>query len=244
MAVDLTEPGAASRALAGAEAVYVTPPLAGADPLGVEETVVRNVIEAARETGVSHVVIHTALHADRGSTGSRILDRKTHLEEALSGSGVGYTILRPAWFLQNLFGAKSYLEQGMYSMPWPEDMVWAAIDVEDLAHAAAAFLTSGPANRGFDLHIPGGINARAICNAVEQVTGNAVAYQEAPGTREAVDGYPISEIHKELYAELFDYFKATEYLGDPQPITEAVDGFSYSTVNDFVRGELFPAGGS
>lgn len=239
VAVDLTDRQATAQALAGTDGVYLTPPMAGEDPVGLERRVTTSVIEAAREVGVGQVVLHTAVHGDRGATGSRILDEKQPIEAALAGSGLGYTILRPAWFLQNLHGAKAYLEQGMFSMPWDADMVWAATDVEDVARAAAWFLESGPANRAFDVHLPGGVTARGICEAVARVTGKPVAYQEAPGTREAVEPYPISEIHKELYAELFDYFRKAEYLGDPQPITEAVPGFTYGTVEDFVRRELF-----
>lgn len=239
VAVDLTDRSSAHGALEGAGGVYLTPPLAGEDPVGKERAVCMNVIEAARTSGVGQVVIHTAVHADRGTTGARILDNKQPIEAALAESGLGYTILRPAWFLQNLHLAKPYLEQGMFSMPWPADMTWAATDVEDVVHAAVTFLESGPANRGFDVHLPGGITAKDICDAVERVTGQPVAYHEAPGAREAVQGYPITEIHKELYAELFDYFKASEYMGDPEPVTDAVDGFRYGTVEDFVQRELF-----
>jgi uncharacterized protein YbjT (DUF2867 family) len=239
VATDLTDRASAVRAIEGAEAVYLTPPESGEDPLGLERAVATNVIEAARETGVGHLVMHTAVHADRGDTGARILDNKHGLETALADSGVPYTILRPAWYLQNLFGAKAWLEQGMFSLPWRADMVWAATDVADLARAAAWFIEGTPANRGFDVHVPGGITAREICRAVESVTGQPVSYAEAPSARAAVDPYPISDAHKELYAELFDYFRAAEYLGDPMPITEAVDGFAYGTVEDFVARELF-----
>lgn len=239
MAVDLTDRAAAVRVLDGVEGLYLTPPLAGSDPEGMERAVAMNVISAAREVGVENVVLHTAVHADRGDTGSRILDNKTPLEAALADSGLGYTILRPAWYLQNLHGAKGYLEQGMFSLPWPEDMVWAATDVEDVARAAVWFLGAGPANRGFDIHLPGGATSAAICEAVQRATGDEITYYEAPSSREAVEPYPITDIHKELYAELFDYFKSATYLGDPEPIVAAVDGFRYGTIEDFVRRELF-----
>ena len=238
-AVDVTDRAAAVAALEGADGLYLTPPLAGENALELERAVTETVIDAAGDTGIGHVVMHTAVHADRGDTGARILDNLTPVEEKLSDSGLGYTILRPAWFLQNLHMAKGYLEQGMFSMPWPADMTWAATNVDDIVEAAVHFFESGPANRGFDVHQPGGITAREICDAVERVTGQEVGYQEAPGTREAVESYPIAEFHKELYAELFDYFRSTTYLGDPHLVTTAVDGFSYGTVEDFVRQELF-----
>jgi uncharacterized protein YbjT (DUF2867 family) len=135
VAADLRNEAAADAALAGIDVVYLTTPEGGADPLGDEQLVVRNVIAAAARAGVKHLVMHTALRANRGNTGARILDNKTSLEAALRDSGVPFSILRPAWYLQNLFGAKAWLDQGMFSMPWPADMVWAATDVDDLARA-------------------------------------------------------------------------------------------------------------
>jgi uncharacterized protein YbjT (DUF2867 family) len=241
VAVDLRNAAAAERALAGIDAVYLTPPMAGSNPLGDEQAVVRSVISAATRTGVKHLVMHTALHADRGHTGARILDNKTPLEAALRDSGLPYSILRPAWYLQNLLAARPWLDQGMFSMPWSADRVWAATDVEDVAKAAVALMELGPTNRGYDVHQPGGVTAAAICRAVQAVTGRAIAYQEFPGgTRAAVDGYPLSEVHKELYAELYDYFRRETFLGEPLAIADAIPGFAYGTLEGFVRRELYP----
>jgi nucleoside-diphosphate-sugar epimerase len=89
----------------------------------------------------------------------------------------------------------------MFSMPWPADMVWAATDVDDVVRAAVSLLASGPTNRAFDIHQPGGVTAAAICRAVQSVTGHDIGYQEfTAGTRAAVEGYPISDVHKDLYA--------------------------------------------
>jgi uncharacterized protein YbjT (DUF2867 family) len=242
VAVDLRNAAAAERALAGVDAVYLTPPMGGSDPQGDERAVVLSVIGAARRTGVKHVVMHTALRADRGNTGARILDKKTPLEAALRDSGLPYSILRPAWYLQNLLAARPWLDQGMFSMPWSADTVWAATNVDDVAKAAVALIERGPTNRGFDVHQPGGVTAAAICRAVQTVTGRAIAYQEFPGgTRAAVDGYPLSDVHKELYAELYDYFRRETYLGEPLAIAEEIPGFAYGTIEDFVRRELYPS---
>ncbi|MFQ5523081.1 MAG: SDR family oxidoreductase [Acidimicrobiia bacterium] len=237
---DLTDLAQAIDVLDGADSAYLNLPYWGEDPLGMETAVGTNLIDAAAKTGVSNVVMHTALHADRGDTGARILDNKTALEEALAGSGVGHTILRPAWFLQNLWGARDYLTQGVVSLPWAGDMVWAATDVEDIVTAAVAFLTTEPANRGFDLHISGGISGDGIAAAAGRVLGREVAYMEAQvSTRDYVEGFPIGDVHKDIYAELFDYFRSTTYLGEPGAVTEAVEGLSYRGVEDFLRDELF-----
>lgn len=242
LAVDLRSETAAGAAVAGVDAIYLTTPEGGANPLGDEQAIVHNVINAAARTGVKHIVMHTALRANRGNTGARILDNKTPLEAALRDSGVPYSILRPAWYLQNLFAAKPWLDQGMFSMPWPADMVWAATDVDDVARAATALIALGPTNRGFDIHQPGGVTAAAICEAVRSVTGRDIGYQEfAGGARAAVESYPLSDVHKDLYAELYDYFKSDTFLGDPLAITDAIPGFTYGTIENFVRRNLYPA---
>ncbi len=239
-AADLTDSDQAVAALEGTTGVYLTPPESGDDPLALETAVTRNVIDAATKHAVDHLVVHTALRANRGDTGSRVLDNKTGVEDAVAASGVGYTILRPAWYLQNLWGARDYLEQGIMSLPWSGDMVWAATDVEDIAIAAVAFLERGPAGRGYDVHIPGGITGRQIAEAATRVLGKDVNYQEAQvSTRDYVEAFPISDPHKELYAELFDYFRSTTYLGDPGPVVETLDGFQPRGLDDFLSQELF-----
>ncbi|MFQ5517179.1 MAG: hypothetical protein ACE5E8_06360, partial [Acidimicrobiia bacterium] len=66
-----------------------------------------------------------------------------------------------------------------------------------------------------------------------------VSYHQAQvSSRQYVDGFPISDAHKAIYAELFDYFKSDTYLGDPQAIMETLDGFEPRGVEAFLRDEL------
>lgn len=241
-AADLTDIDDAVAALAGASAVYLTPPEGGDDPTGLELAISNNVIEAAVKHGVDHVVVHTAVRADRGDTGARVLDNKTTIEHALADSGLGYTILRPAWFMQNLWAARDYLQNGVVSLPWDGDMVWAGTDINDIVEAAIRFLDRGPANRGFDIHVPGGITGNQIAMAASTVLGREVTYQPAGvSTQTYCESFPLSKPHQEMYAELFDYFISTTYLGDPQPITDALPGFRIRGLEDFLRNELFAA---
>ena len=238
---DLTDADQALTAIEGADGVYLTPPQAGDDPLATEAAVSIKVINAAARNGVDHVVMHTAVRANLGDTGAGVLDNKTGIERALADSGVGYTILRPAWYLQNLWGARDYLEQGVVSMPWPGDMVWAATDVSDVSASSVAFFDRGHENRAFDLHIPGGITGQQIADAASVALGREVTYHEADvSTRDYVEAFPISDAHKDIYAGLFDYFRSTTYLEDPQPIIDTLGGFEPRGLNQFMQEELFP----
>src|SRR5918996_1309370 len=75
--------------------------LMGEDPLALERAVGLNVIEAAQHANIEHLVLHTALQSDRGNIVVGIIANKRLLEHAAEASGIGYTILRPGWFLQN-----------------------------------------------------------------------------------------------------------------------------------------------
>lgn len=243
VAVDLVDAEQAVHALDGVDAAYLTSILAGDDPLATERTITANVVDAATKHHLGHVVMHTAVQADRGDTGALLLDNKTGLERALVESGVPYTILRPAWFMQNLWAARDYLEQGVVSFPWPGEMSWAATDINDIVSLAATFLERGPANRGFDVHVPGGISGDQIAEAASRVLGRDVGYQRAAAsTREYVDAFPVSEAHKDIYADLFDHFTSATYEGDPTAITAAVEGFTPRSIEDFLRDELFATG--
>lgn len=141
---DLTDPRQTEEALEGAGAAYLTLPESGEDPLGLERAVAENVVEVARRQGVRHLILHTALQSDKGDTGVGILDNKHGIEAAVEASGVPYTILRPGWFIQNLFLAKPYLEQGFFSLPVPPERRIGGVSIEDIATAAVGFLHQGP----------------------------------------------------------------------------------------------------
>lgn len=240
VAADFTNRREAEQALAGSQVVYLTLPEEGEDPLALESAVGLNAVEAAGKAGIEHLLLHTALHSNRGDTGVAIIDNKRPIGEAVEASEIGYTILRPAWFLQNLFGAKEYLEQGMVSMPMPPERRIGGVSVEDIANAAVAFFEKGPQNRGFDLYLPGGVSGPMIAEAASQVLERPVQFYEfTDSIAEYVAGFPISERHKELYVELFAYFRRQDYLGEPEEIQSALPDFQYTSVAQFMRSELF-----
>ncbi|NMO14669.1 NmrA/HSCARG family protein [Pyxidicoccus fallax] len=87
------------RAMAGVEAVFgVTTPFEG---VAAEAPKGMALVDAAREAGVAHFVFTSACNADR-NTGIPSFESKRRVEEHLARSGVPYTIVAPAYFLENL----------------------------------------------------------------------------------------------------------------------------------------------
>ena len=121
-----------------------------------------NAIVAARAAGVSHVVKVSAFAA---SDHSRAPVGRWHyeVEEELRESGVGWTILRPHHFMQNLLGQLDYIakEGAVYSASGDGKIPY--VDCRDVA--AVAFVT---------LTQPGHLGKTYV------VTGSeAISYREA-----------------------------------------------------------------
>ena len=106
-----------------------------------DETVISKlVIDAARESGVEQFVYHSVLHPQT--------ERMTHhwqklrVEEMILESGLPFTILQPAPYMQNLLaGWKSIVEEGVLRVPYSIHSKFSFVDLEDVAEAAKIVLT-------------------------------------------------------------------------------------------------------
>jgi uncharacterized protein YbjT (DUF2867 family) len=95
------------------------------------------VIRAAARGQVRHVVKLSVFRADEHSS-LQVARQHRQTERALEQSGLAYTILRPVFFMQNLFGM---LRHGSIRTATGHGRV-AMIDARDIASAAVTTLTS------------------------------------------------------------------------------------------------------
>jgi NAD(P)H dehydrogenase (quinone) len=73
--------------------------------------------------------------------------QKLRVEEKLFESGLSFTILQPASYMQNILGSwKSIIERGVYIVPYSVDTRLGMVDLEDVAEAAAIVLTQAGHN--------------------------------------------------------------------------------------------------
>lgn len=98
-------------------------------------------IDAASETGVEHFVYHSVLHPQ---TEKMIHHwQKLRVEEMIFESGLPFTILQPAPYMQNLLaGWKSIIEDGVLRIPYSIHSKFSFVDLEDIAEAARTVLTT------------------------------------------------------------------------------------------------------
>jgi NAD(P)H dehydrogenase (quinone) len=133
---DLRDESAVRSAMQGAKAVYHICPNMSPD----EVVIGTLVIGEAKRAGVEHFVYHSVLHPQT--------ERMTHhwqklrVEEMLFESGLPFTILQPAPYMQNLLAVwKSIVEKGELRVPYSIHAKFSFLDLEDLAEAAGIVLT-------------------------------------------------------------------------------------------------------
>lgn len=236
---DLTDPDQARTSLRGADGVYLTLPHHGPDPLFLERTILTNVLDAAEAEGVAHVVVHTAMQAGPEESRGNLLEAKAAAEAELDGRDVPTSVLRPAWFAQNVAASRGALRDGELVYPWPAEVAWGWVDAEEVAATAVELIDHGPAEAPLTLQRPEPITGAAIAAACAEVLGTEVVYRDAgvdPAT--FCRAIPVSPAHQELLAGLFARIASGTYVAEPLEIATPPAAEPRRSLADILRDDV------
>ncbi|MEM7569213.1 MAG: NmrA family NAD(P)-binding protein [Pseudomonadota bacterium] len=100
MAADYKDEASLERAMAGADAVFLTPPSFTEVAQGFDHAV--RVASIAAKQGVKRLVLNTSMFVPDEPLGEPIYDGRLALENALEATGVPLTVFRPVLFMDNL----------------------------------------------------------------------------------------------------------------------------------------------
>jgi uncharacterized protein YbjT (DUF2867 family) len=168
---DFDRPETLDSALEGVEtALLLTPP----SPNTVAHN--RAFVESAKRAGVRRVVKLSALGAD-ASAPEGFGKWHGQAEELLKSSGLGWTILRPNFFMQNLLGqAQTIASQGaIYQVGG--DARASLIDARDIAAVAARTLADeGHEGKTYTLTGPEALSYSDVAAKISEATGKPVSY--------------------------------------------------------------------
>ncbi|TAK10725.1 MAG: NAD-dependent epimerase/dehydratase family protein [Anaerolineae bacterium] len=97
-------------------------------------------LNSAKAAGVERVVYHSVLHPQITSMPHHW--KKLQVEEALIESGLGFAILQPAAYMQNVLAHLAVVRKtGRLEVPYSPETRHSLVDLEDVAEAAAEMLT-------------------------------------------------------------------------------------------------------
>ncbi len=168
---DFEAPATWAAALSGIDTVFLLRPPQLADVTGTFAPLVAAMVAA----GVGHVVLLSV----QGAENNAIIPHR-RIEKLLLASGLGWTFLRPSYFMQNLtttlrVGLETHhrirLPAGQTPFRW--------IDVADIGRVAAVVLRDPAAHTGqaYDLTGDELTDFGTVCQLISRLTGVPVRYE-------------------------------------------------------------------
>lgn len=228
---DLRSRETVAAAMSGVASLYHICPNVHPD----EVSIARRILAAALTAGVGRVVYHSVLHPQVEAMPHHWA--KMRVEELLFESGLDYTILQPAPYMQNVHGQwRSITRQSAYRVPYSLASRVVMVDLEDVADAAARVLVeAGHCGATYELCGPEILDQREIASVLSQglgktVRATAVSAREwaADAKAEGLGDYQIATLLR-----MFSYYESHGMAGAPH-VLESLIGRPAASFAQFV----------
>jgi uncharacterized protein YbjT (DUF2867 family) len=164
---------------------------------------------------------------------------KLVVEEALIDSGLAFTILQPAMFMQNIrLEWPGIRDRGVYLRPYSPDQRMAMIDTEDYGEAAARVLTE-PGYRGgiFELAGPDQLTTGEMAKVIAEEWGRPVRAE-----KRSIDEWKLWATANnwnpwavEAYAKMCHHYDEHGYAGGNPLVLSAILGRPPGGYRAFVK---------
>jgi uncharacterized protein YbjT (DUF2867 family) len=172
---DFAKPETLTAALKDVDSVYLV-----CSPIPELAQLESNMIDACAASQAKHVVLNSAMGAGDYDKSFPSWHRK--VEEKLKGTRLGWTILRPNSFHQNVlaFYAPTIRTEGVFYSSM-RDAKNSFLDVRDIATVAAKALSGGEhTGEMYELNGPEAINYTELAKKISKVAGREVKYVDLP----------------------------------------------------------------
>lgn len=212
------------QALQNVDIIYLICPNVHPDEISIAS----EIIEAAARTGVRQFVYHSVLHPQIEAMPHHW--NKMRVEEHIFLSGLTFTILQPAVYMQNiLVNWGNIIETGKYTVPYDVDSRISMVDLEDVALAAANVLMDIHAEDNIPLHIGAtyelvgtqAITPAQIAAILAQQLGRPVVAEkvsiETWKSRARNSG--MGEYQVNTLVKMFNYYEKFGFWGNPQVLS-------------------------
>ncbi len=172
---DYEQPETLAPALSGIDTLL----LISGNEIGKRATQHRNVIDAAKQAGITWIVYTSLLHADT----STISLAGEHLatEAMLAESGIPYTLLRNGWYTENYTGSVAGALAGGAFLGSAGDGKISSAARKDFAEAAAVVLTTeGHQGKTYELAGDEAYTLTELAAEISKQTGKDIPYKNLP----------------------------------------------------------------
>ena len=229
---DFADKESLRRALAGIDTMFLV-----CSPIPQLVELESHVIDTSRETGVKHIVLNSALGA--GDYPKSYPSWHRAVEDRLKSSGLGYTVVRPNGFMQNIvtYNAPSIRAQGAFYAAMGKAKT-SLIDVRDVAAVAARVLAEPNVHAGktYELNGPEAVSNDEIAERITRVSGRAAKYVDIPeaAQRKAMLDSGMPEWQVNALLELQEYYVSGKCAGPADTLGKLL-GRTPLTLNQFLE---------
>ncbi len=200
------------RAFNGVRAVYHMAPNMHPEEVRIGEVA----IEAARSAGVEHFVYHSVLHPQTEAMPHHWL--KLRVEEILFASGLSYTILQPAAYMQNVQAHWNHIvKRGLYPVPYAAETQVSMVDLQDVAEVASKVLTeSGHEGATYELSGPEVLSQHETAEILERQLERTVRVEVIPLDvwRQQALASGLGDYQIETLVNMFEYYERNGFWGN------------------------------
>lgn len=230
---DLIDGEAAKQAVKGIEAIYLICPNAHQR----EFEICANFIKAVQTAGIRRLVYHSVMFPQVEAMPHHW--QKLRVEEALIQSGLDFTILQPASYMQNILPFwQTILNQGKYLVPYSTDSVFSPVGLEDVARVASLVLTqTSHASAIYQLAGPERLSTRQMANQISAHMGKKITAQTQPldqwiegAKNRGLEAYAIDTLSK-----MFAYYNQFGFYGSSQTLKHLL-GHEPNSFEQFLSG--------
>jgi len=169
-------------------------------------------VEAARKSGVRHIVKLSQLYADVNSPG-RFLRYHAAVEAAIEATDLTFTFLRPNLYMQGLLNFAQSIKEKSAFFAAAGDARISAVDVRDLADVAvAALIDSRHKNKIYSLTGPEALTFGEMADELSAALGRTISFVDVPPEtmREALDGLGFPAWQADGLLEEFEMYRRGE----------------------------------
>jgi uncharacterized protein YbjT (DUF2867 family) len=176
---DLDDRDSLRRALDG---VYGVHSVQSSTEEGVEGEIRQgmSLADEAKRNDVGHFIYSSVASADQ-NTGIPHFESKRKIEDHIRGTGMRYTIVRPAFFMENWLGMRNQIDEGVLRFPLTPETRLQMVAVDDIGGVVTmAFEKPGHwQGRAFEL-AGDELSMMELAAAFGRMAGREVRYEQAP----------------------------------------------------------------
>lgn len=213
IAGDMGRPAIWSVAVDGIAAVYHICPNMSPDELAIG----RLALDAAQMAGVKRFVYHSVLHPQVEAMPHHW--QKMRVEEAILASGLSFTILQPAAYMQNIAAYwQQVIEHGVFRVPYPTATRLSLVDLADLAEVATQVLVEeGHDHATYELCGPAAPSQDEVATLLAQHLGRPVQAEamNKEEWRSQAQRAGLGTYQLEGLSQMFNYYARHDFRGSP-----------------------------